>query len=126
MCQSAYEVAFGVYSGVLPRTIEHQAVTARSSFRMTLDAKPYCNPEPTPLMIQTAGLVSQESSKEEDTSEQREMDLLLYADYEPEDRSHALGALRETAQNMGDRIERQIQPRQQTRAQSNKRQFARR
>ena len=50
----------------------------------------------------------------------------LYADYEPEDRSKALGALRETAQNMGDRIERQIQPRQQTRAQNNKRQFARR
>ena len=97
MCQSAYEVAFGVYSGVLPRTIEHQAVTARSSFRMTLDAKPYCNPEPTPLMIQTAGLVSQESSKEEDTSEQREMDLLLYADYEQMYRRAAREAHEETA-----------------------------
>lgn len=51
----------------------------------------------------------------------------LYADYEPADRAAALSALRETAQNVGDRIEKRIQPRQQTRQQSNnKRQFARR
>ncbi len=51
----------------------------------------------------------------------------LYADYEPADMAAALSALRETAQNVGDRIERRIQPRQQMRQQSNsQRQFARR
>lgn len=51
----------------------------------------------------------------------------LYADYEPADRAAALGALRETAQNVCSKIEKRIQPQKQTRQQSNtKRSFARR
>lgn len=39
----------------------------------------------------------------------------LYEGYEPSDRGEALEALRKTARNMGDGIERSIQPRQQER-----------
>ena len=51
----------------------------------------------------------------------------LYEDYEPSERAMALGSLRNTVQNMSDRIEKAIQPKHQKRQQSNnKRQFARR
>ena len=82
-CQTAYEVAFGVYGGILPKPIERQAVTAKSCFRMTLDEHPYCNAEPKPLLIQSSGsqmvVVKSESDGE---GEIREVDMDLYADYE--------------------------------------------
>lgn len=79
-CQKAYEVSFGVYSGILPKPVERQTVMAKSCFRMTLDPAPYYNPLPVPLMVQTEGLsISPNLGGEE---EQRETDMRLYADYE--------------------------------------------
>lgn len=79
-CASAYEVAFGVYSGVLPKPIERQTVKARSHFRMTLDEEPYYNPQVTPMMVQTLREVAKSEDKSE--PEQRKMDYRLYEDYE--------------------------------------------
>jgi len=80
-CQTAYEVAFGAYSGVLPKPIERQTVTARSCFRMTLDVEPFYNPQATPMMVQMfKPNVSSDSSR--DHTEQRKMDYRLYEDYE--------------------------------------------
>ena len=77
-CQKAYEVALGVYSGILPKPVERQPVTAKSCFRMTLDPAPYYNPQPMPLMVQTERL----SMNLEGEGELRETDMKLYADYE--------------------------------------------
>ena len=52
-CDAAYEVAFGAYSGVLPKPIERQTIKSRSCFRMTLDAQPYYHPQATPIIVQT-------------------------------------------------------------------------
>ena len=79
-CASAYEVAFGAYSGVLPKPIERQMVKARSHFRMTLDEEPYYNPQVTPMMVQTLREMAKSDDKSE--PEQRKMDYRLYEDYE--------------------------------------------
>ena len=78
-CKAAYEVALGAYSGVLPKPIERQTVTARSCFRMTLDESPYYNSQATPMMVQ----MFREDLKSTDNTEpeQREMDYHLYEDY---------------------------------------------
>ena len=55
-CQAAYDMAFAVYSGILPKAIERQAAHARSCFSMTLDPQPYYNPSPTPLLVSTLTL----------------------------------------------------------------------
>lgn len=81
LCRAAYDVAYGVYSGVMPKPIERQTVTARSSFRMTLDAKPYYHPQPTPLTVDL-GMTSKEDAPSSDVEELREVDMALYADYE--------------------------------------------
>ena len=82
-CQTAYDVAFGAYGGILPKPIERQSVSAKKGFRMTLDATPYYNPKPTPLTVQTASraLPASDNSLDE-ADEQREVDMALYADYE--------------------------------------------
>ena len=90
LCQRAYDLALGIYGSVLPKQIERQMVTARSSFRMPLDANPYYNPHPTPLTIQAHEAFSQTESNDspqkavadEEIHEQREVDLQLYGDYE--------------------------------------------
>ena len=79
-CDIAYEVAFGAYSGVLPKPIERQTVKARSSFRMTLDEAPYYNSQATPMMVQTLRETTKPADNPE--NEQREMDYRLYEDYE--------------------------------------------
>jgi len=79
-CTSAYEVAFGAYSGVLPKPIERQTVKARSHFHMTLDEEPYYNPQVTPMMVQTLREMTKSDDKSE--PEQRKMDYRLYEDYE--------------------------------------------
>jgi hypothetical protein len=79
-CASAYEVAFGAYSGVLPKPIERQSVKARSCFRMTLDEEPYYNPLATPMVVQTLREVTNPADIAE--PEQRNMDYRLYEDYE--------------------------------------------
>jgi hypothetical protein len=79
-CEIAYEVAFGAYSGVLPKPIERQTVKARSSFRMTLDEAPYYNSQATPMMVQTLRETTKPADNPE--NEQREMDYRLYEDYE--------------------------------------------
>ena len=79
-CASAYEVAFGAYSGVLPKPIERQTVKARSFFRMTLDEESYYNPQVTPIMVQTLGEVTNPADIAE--PEQGSMDYRLYEDYE--------------------------------------------
>lgn len=80
-CQTAYDTALGAYNGVLPKPVERQAASARSSFRMTLDEQPYYNPAPTPLKV---SISPQPSSYEPllPESEQREPDISLYAVYE--------------------------------------------
>ena len=85
-CADAYEVAFGVYGGILQKSIERQAVTARSAFRMTLDEAPYYHSEATPLQID----LSLKNDNDPDTlpsmqnegHEQRDPDMMLYSDYE--------------------------------------------
>jgi len=79
-CEAAYDVAFGAYSGVLPKPIERQTVTARSHFRMTLDEEPYYNPQVTPMMVQLFRSNAIQSDDKE--PELREMDYRLYEDYE--------------------------------------------
>lgn len=85
-CADAYEVAFGVYSGILQKTIERQAVTVRSAFRMTLDESPYYHPEATPLQIdmslKKSGDADRLSSAMHEGHEQRDPDMMLYSDYE--------------------------------------------
>ena len=85
-CADAYEVAFGVYGGILQKSIERQVVTARSTFRMTLDEAPYYHSEATPLQID----LSLKNDKDPDAlpsmqnegHEQRDPDMMLYSDYE--------------------------------------------
>ena len=94
-CKAAYEVALRAYSGVLPKPIERQTVTARSSFRMTLDERPYYNPHATPMMVQ---LFREELAASDNTEpEQREMDFRLYEDYELVYQQAAHEAFEETA-----------------------------
>ena len=94
-CKAAYEVAVGAYNGVLPKPIERQTMTARSSFRMTLDDKPYYNPHATPMMVQ---MFREELTPTIDTEpEQREMDFRLYEDYELIYQQASHEALEETA-----------------------------
>lgn len=79
-CETAYDVAFGAYSGVLPKPIERQTVTARSNFRMTLDEEPCYNPQVTPMMVQLFRANAKQTDDKE--PELREMDYRLYEDYE--------------------------------------------
>lgn len=85
-CAAAYEVAFGVYSGIIQKPIERQLVTVKSSFRMTLDEAPYYHPEATPLQIDSALMNANDSSSLSSSlteeHEQREPDMILYSDYE--------------------------------------------
>ena len=85
-CAGAYEGAFGVYSGILQKTIDRQSVTARSAFRMTLDEAPYYHPEATPLQIDMSLKKGSDadglSSILSEEHEQRDPDMMLYSDYE--------------------------------------------
>ena len=79
--QTAYDVAFSIYNGILPKPIERLPATARSCFRMTLDTLPYFNPQANPLVIQPLTAVGP------DAMEQQEQailytDMSLYAVYE--------------------------------------------
>ncbi len=80
-CKTAYEAALGAYSGVLPKPVERQAVSARSCFGMTLDRQPYCNPTPTPLKI-SFGQQTSSGAPHLPEDGQREPDMNLYAVYE--------------------------------------------
>ena len=80
--RAVYEVAFGAYSGILPKPIERQAATARSCFRMTLDEKPYYNLSPTPLMVQMVRASQYVEGPSDSGGELREVDMDLYAEYE--------------------------------------------
>ena len=94
-CQTAYEAAFGAYSGLLPKPIERQTVSARSSFLMTLDAKPYYNDQATPLQVSLS--LGHQDAKETVVEELREFDQQLYATYELMYRRAAEVAYEETA-----------------------------
>ena len=94
-CAAAYEVAFGAYSGVLPKPIERQPVEARSCFRMTLDEEPYYNPHATPMMVQMLG-PSHTSSDNVDAGPSV-MDYRLYEDYEMLYKQASHEAIEETA-----------------------------
>jgi len=94
-CAVAYEVAFGAYSGVLPKPIERQAVEARSCFRMTLDEAPYYNPQATPMMVQMLG--PSHTSSDNADAESRIMDYRLYEDYEMLYKQASQKALEDTA-----------------------------
>ena len=79
-CTVAYELAYGVYSGVLPKPIERQDVKTRCNFRMTLDEEPYYNPQVTPMIMKELGSSQVSSDKIEEG--QHETDYRLYQDYE--------------------------------------------
>ena len=82
-CQTAYNVAFNAYSGVLPKPIERQASTAKVCFRMTLDEMPYYNSQVTPLMVQIEAFgPSNPQDALSEMTELREVDMNLYAKYE--------------------------------------------
>ena len=80
-CKMAYESAFHVYGGILPKPIERQPMAARYNFRMTLDSQPYVNPQATPLQIAGSQLFPAVGGDAEQ-HEQRESDMDLYAVYE--------------------------------------------
>ncbi len=92
--QKAYDVALGVYSGILPKPIERQAAKARSGFRMTLDEWPYYNPSATPLVIESTPIT--QSSKTTPNEGQQEFDYRLYEDYEHLYKRAALEAFQKT------------------------------
>lgn len=94
-CQAAYEAAFGAYSGLLPKPIERQTISARNSFLMTLDAKPYYNDQATPLQVSLS--LGHQDAKETVVEELREFDQQLYATYELMYRRAAEVAYEETA-----------------------------
>jgi len=79
-CRRAYEVALGIYGGMLPKPIGRQAVHAKSGFLMPLDEEPYYHPEATPLSVDDS--VATGGASAEDEVEQREVDMQLYGDYE--------------------------------------------
>ena len=82
-CQVAYDIVFGAYSGVLQKPIERQSVTARTTMRLTLDAEPYVNPSAVALKVDVGSMIRSEASPADAAaSEQRKMDMKLYADYE--------------------------------------------
>lgn len=81
-CRAAYDVAFNAYQAILPKPLERHAVSARSSFRMTLDAEPYFNPKATPMMISMMQKSEMHVQNENTIQEQDRIDMNLYADYE--------------------------------------------
>ena len=82
-CQKAYDVAVGVYNGVLPKAIELQAVNARDGFLLPLDEQPFFHPDATPLTVDDRmGTEATTATDEEEETEQREVDIDLYGDYE--------------------------------------------
>ena len=81
-CRAAYDVAFNAYQAILPKPLERLAASARSSFRMTLDAEPYYNPEATPMKISLMQKSEMPAQGDEETQQQDKIDMNLYADYE--------------------------------------------
>ena len=81
-CQRAYDVAFSIYGGMLPKPIDRQAVHARSGFLMPLDEEPYYHPEATPLSVDARMATGGPAAEGEAEVEQREVDIELYGDYE--------------------------------------------
>ena len=81
-CRVAYDVAFATYSGILPKPIERQAVSAKRHFRMTLDEQPFYNPQSTPLLVEAGERSPHLGADSGAIDEQREMDMDLYGDYE--------------------------------------------
>ena len=96
MCRQAYEVAVKVYGSILPKPIERQPVSARSSFLVTLDEHPYYNPQPIPLTVEVEWSSTTEPGATPTTEEQRETDMMLYSDYELMYKRAAEEALQET------------------------------
>lgn len=97
-CKMAYDVAFGAYSGVLPKPIERQSVAARFNFRLTLDTEPYVNPAAVALKVDVSNMILSDADPTDGkVAEQREMDMKLYADYEMMYKLAAEEAYEETA-----------------------------
>ena len=78
--QAAYEVAFSAYGGILPKAIERQHASARSCFRMPLDAAPFYRSMPTPLQVDCGKSLL--ASAQDEHEEQLHIDMNLYAVYE--------------------------------------------
>ena len=97
-CAMAYDVAFGAYSGVLPKPIERQSVTSRYNIRLTLDAEPYVNPAAVALKVDVSNMMLTDANPADGkVAEQREMDMNLYADYEMMYKQAAEEAYEETS-----------------------------
>ena len=101
-CQRAYDVAVGIYDGVLAKTVERQAVHITDGFLMPLDGQPYFHPEATPLVVDDSLTVKRPGTATgEEWAEQREVDLELYGDYELVYRHAVEEAYEATAQKVG-------------------------
>ena len=81
-CERAYDVAFGIYGGVLPKSIECQRVSPRDGFLLPLDKHPYYHPEATPITVDEKLTTDRPVAAAGEGHEQRDMDLELYGDYE--------------------------------------------
>ena len=105
-CQRAYDVAVGVYDGVLAKPVDRQAISFTDGFLMPLDGQPYFHPEATPLVVDDRLTVGRPNAAAgEEWAEQREVDLELYGDYELMYR----GAVEEAHEETKDVIESQWQ-----------------
>ena len=91
-CKIAYDVAFNAYTGILPKPIERQFVSARYSFLMTLDAEPYVNTAHSSLTIDHSTFNVQSSQ-----DVQWNTDINLYGEYELIYKRAAEEAFTETA-----------------------------
>ena len=80
-CKVAYDAAFSVYGGVLPREVEPRPVMARSCFMMTLDEAPYVGSDVRPLRVsmtpQTVVATPGNAPRQ-----QTDIDMDLYGEYE--------------------------------------------
>lgn len=83
-CERAYETAYSLYNSILPKEIERRRPSARTAFRMTLDAAPYYNTAPVPIdvMQYDTAAPQQHQTADIDTTGQRQIDMDLYTDYE--------------------------------------------
>ena len=97
-CKTAYEAAIDVYSGILPKPIGRQSVTARCNFRMPLDEQPFVSSEVSPLKISGLPSAKDGNPSEEDEPQQWNNDSDLYADYELMYKQASEEAYEETAQ----------------------------
>jgi len=83
-CERAYETVCSLYGSILPKAIERRRPSARTAFRMTLDANPYYNAAPVPIDVAfySPAIPQLHPSADDTVGGQRQTDIDLYTDYE--------------------------------------------